>query len=199
MFIIPCCYLASLLFSMVCIPWTETRPMGVRLIDPILPICPRIDCSRLIMLIELFSCASVLYRNTWQIFELLWVDMIFVLFIKSMSLYLMPLYPPHDIIPLQDHLVDKIMNRTHPIFERDLFFSGHTALMCLCTIYCDYNILYLSLTWLMGILLMCNRVHYAIDIFVAPFVAYSTHRWVATYMRHNILALDLVCSNILIS
>jgi hypothetical protein len=83
------------------------------------------------------------------------------------------------MIPLRDPFVEFFgINAT---LTRDLFFSGHTSLMML--LYLTARRQWLRHVYMMGTLTLAvcvviQHVHYAFDVFVAPFVAYGSVRLV---------------------
>lgn len=93
-------------------------------------------------------------------------------------MYLVPLDPPIGIIPLRDPFVEGFFY-DDKVLVKDLFFSGHTSNMVLLTLFMDIkwlkNILILA-SIIVGYLLLVQHVHYAIDVFAAPFFAYLAYR-----------------------
>lgn len=94
-----------------------------------------------------------------------------VLFItRIISIYLVPLDPPTDLV----ELIDPITNRFYgaKFITKDLFFSGHTAtLVCLslCLRKRRDQLIVLSGAIIVGILVLVQHVHYTIDV-IAAFV-----------------------------
>ena len=90
---------------------------------------------------------------------------------------LISLNPPAGLIPLADPLTN-LFYGLHYI-THDLFFSGHTATVCL-IFFC------LKAEWtsdftgfasvLLGFLLLIQHVHYTIDILAAPVFTYAVYR-----------------------
>jgi PAP2 superfamily C-terminal len=94
-----------------------------------------------------------------------------VLFIsRIISIYLVPLDPPKDLV----ELIDPITNRFYgaKFITKDLFFSGHTAtLVCLslCLRKRKDQLIVLTGGIIVGILVLVQHVHYTIDV-IAAFV-----------------------------
>ena len=94
-----------------------------------------------------------------------------VLFItRIISIYLVPLDPPIDLV----ELIDPITNQFYgaKFITKDLFFSGHTAtLVCLslCLRKRRDQLIVLSGAIIVGILVLVQHVHYTIDV-IAAFV-----------------------------
>ncbi len=92
-----------------------------------------------------------------------------LLIFRTLTLTILPLKEPETIVYLEDPFLNYFIYSG--TIDSDLFFSGHTALICL--------IFFLTHKWkwifallgiVMGILLMIQRVHYSIDILAAlPF------------------------------
>ena len=168
-------------YARVYLPFQEQRKDVVQLPDRVLEYFPNKDRS-VYSFGLITSAATTVTGELWftQNFfaaEKLWLKYAFTLIIKAVALYLTPLEVPKGYIALEDKISSHFTNSVET-YGRDLFFSSHTALMCLCLINTAYIWVgvtaFLSLTWM----LMVNRVHYTIDIFMAPFVAYTCHRLV---------------------
>jgi len=98
--------------------------------------------------------------------------------LRSISLYLFPLVPPDGIIPLRDTLLESSFYENQ-VLVKDLFFSGHTANLALLAFLVDIKWLKYILgvcTFIVAFLLLKQHVHYTIDIIVAPFAAYAAYR-----------------------
>ena len=138
---------------------------------------------------------------TWVIFGLIYAGLIiaFFFFIKdphllltalqsylvlvifrSAAMYLLPLNPPTDMIPLNDPFVQ--IFGSGEILTKDLFFSGHTATLFLLFMVANKRILkviFLSFAVIVGISVLLQHVHYSIDIFAAPFFSYTSVKFAA--------------------
>ncbi|RMI00772.1 MAG: hypothetical protein D6681_11155 [Calditrichaeota bacterium] len=96
---------------------------------------------------------------------------------RLIAMYLTPLEPPPSMILLKDPFVELFTTST-PL-TRDLFFSGHTStmfLLFLVTPHARWRSFFLLSTILIGIMVIWQHVHYAIDVFAAPFFAYGSYR-----------------------
>ncbi len=87
------------------------------------------------------------------------------------------------LTPLQYRLEAAAVTFPWPInswnFDNDLFFSGHVAIPFLgFLIFKDSKVRYvfLGLTFLMALVTILTHRHYSIDIFAAPFIAYSCYK-----------------------
>lgn len=181
--------LASVLFSLVSVQLllhqlrlAEVRP-GVVLNDPILGLLPVADLSVPIFVIEYGCALAVLFQLLNHPIRLAigFFGYGAVLLFRWATISLVPLDPPHDIVLLIDPVVEAMGGG--PIFTKDLFFSGHTAAMVMFTLCAPkrrWRLVFGCLTVVIGIMLMIQRVHYAVDVFVAVFMAYGGWRLART-------------------
>ncbi len=160
----------------------EVRP-GVVLNDPILGFFPVADLSVPIFVIEYGCALAVLYMllNHPVRLSVGLVGYGGVMLFRWITITLVPLDPPPDLVLLVDPVVEAMGGG--PIFTKDLFFSGHTAAMMMFTLTAPRRvarIVFGCLTAVIGVMLMIQRVHYAIDVFVALFMAYAGWRLART-------------------
>ena len=135
---------------------------------------------------------------TWYAFSLIYVSIILFLFntikdpnkivlalqtyglmvlFRGIAMYLTPFNAPESILVLNDPFVQ--LFGTGDILTKDLFFSGHTGTSFLLVLLVDnkkLKAIFLIATILVGTAVLLQHVHYTIDVFVAPFVAYSSYR-----------------------
>ena len=90
--------------------------------------------------------------------------------VRMAMMYIVPLDPPIGTIDLQDPLVFIIGTGTK--ITKDLFFSGHTATLFINTL-------------LVAVFVVLQKVHYTVDVMVAPFVAYGAYRFVSFLNGEN--------------
>jgi membrane-associated phospholipid phosphatase len=96
-----------------------------------------------------------------------------LLIVRMTAMYLIPLNPPADMIPLNDPFVQYF--GTGRLLTKDLFFSGHTATLFLLFLSAQnkiLKILFLIFTITVGISVLLQHVHYSIDVFAAFFFTY---------------------------
>lgn len=98
----------------------------------------------------------------------------FLVFLTRMlSIYLIPLNPPEQLIPLIDPISNSFYGKT--FITRDLFYSGHTATLCL-FFFCFRRKLdkmfCFCFTIALAIMLLIQHVHYTIDVLAAPLFTY---------------------------
>jgi len=104
---------------------------------------------------------------------------------RSAAMYLLPLNPPADMIPLNDPFVQ--IFGSGEILTKDLFFSGHTATLFLLFMVANKRILkviFLSFAAIVGISVLLQHVHYSIDVFTAPFFSYTSVKF-AAYIKKS--------------
>jgi hypothetical protein len=99
------------------------------------------------------------------------LSIILIAILRIIAMYLVPLEPPNDIIPLRDPFMEDIFY-SGKVLMKDLFFSGHTSsllLLSLTTPLRKVRIYLLISAGVVASMLMLQHVHYTIDIIAAPF------------------------------
>ena len=152
---------------------------GVVLDDPILKTFNPIDLtwltfaliylSLIIFVVTTFSKPSKLLIS-FQAYGLM-------LIFRTIAMYLTPFEAPAAIILLDDPFVQFFAKGD--ILTKDLFFSGHTGTLFLLFLLADNKSLktiFLILTLMVGTAVLLQHVHYSIDVFVAPFIAYGSYK-----------------------
>lgn len=100
-----------------------------------------------------------------------------MLIFRTIAMYLTPFEAPETILLLNDPFVQFFAKGD--ILTKDLFFSGHTGTLFLVFLLAENKTLktiFLILTILVGAAVLLQHVHYSVDVFVAPFVAYGAYR-----------------------
>ncbi len=110
-----------------------------------------------------------------------------VLIFRMLSIYFFPLEAPANIIVLKDPFVE-FFTGTSIAVTKDLFFSGHTATMCL--LYFFVKNKWLKISFLIsaiavGLMLLIQHVHYTMDVIAAPFFAVFGCRLVILFYRNS--------------
>ena len=100
-----------------------------------------------------------------------WVMMscITITILRMLTMYMLPLEPPANIIPLRDPFLESTFYGGD-VLTKDLFFSGHTSsVLCLALIVVNKRLKYylFGSTACIGILLLLQHAHYTIDIIAA--------------------------------
>lgn len=175
-----CITLIALVLAGLYLCYNETRTNGVVLNDVILAnITPR-DVSTLLFSVTwvcILSGLALLLRTPNGAMRVFWSVCIMSI-LRCTVMYLVPLEPPIGIIPLRDPFVEGAFY-DNKILVKDLFFSGHTSNMVILTLLMDIKWIKTILgiaSAAVGYLLMVQHVHYAIDVFAAPFFAYLAYR-----------------------
>ena len=144
---------------------------GIVLNDGLLAYIPAKDVSILIFLVLYAMIGLLLYRmskNTIMCLTALWA-FIFVCLARIITITLVPLDPPVDIINLADPC--SIFFYHSNVITKDLFFSGHTAtafLAVLCLERKNDILLAILATIAVAVLLLIQHVHYTADVIAAP-------------------------------
>lgn len=152
---------------------------GVVLDDPILRYLHPVNLSAIIFLIiylSVFFSLFYLVRKP-DLFLLAIQSYTLLIVFRIIAMYLIPLNPPINTIPLVDPLVEII--GTGEVLTKDLFFSGHTALLFLLFLVTDnraIKIIFFILTLVLAFLLLMQHVHYSIDVFCAPVFTYASYK-----------------------
>jgi membrane-associated phospholipid phosphatase len=112
-----------------------------------------------------------------NIFIVLLSSFTFLTISRIISIHFFALNAPTSLIVLKDPLSNFFYGTT--FITKDLFYSGHTAtmfLMFLCLEKKTDKWVALTASFLVGILLLIQHVHYSIDVLAAPFFAYIIYR-----------------------
>lgn len=153
---------------------------GIVLNDRVLTSIPAKDVSFFIFILLYSMIGLFLYRmskNTIMCLTALWA-FIFLCVARIITITLVPLNPPNDIINLADPC--SIFFYHSNVITKDLFFSGHTAtvfLGALCMERKRDKMYALIATGVIALLLLIQHVHYTVDILAAPFFT-----WICWYL-----------------
>ncbi len=131
-----------------------------------LPVFMIIWASTLLIIFRLGTDADLFLVVIWG-YNLLTIA-------RMTCIALISLNPPAGLIPLADPLTNLFYGSRY--ITHDLFFSGHTASVCL-IFFClkgriDKYLTGLG-TILIGLLLLVQHVHYTIDVLAAPVFTYA--------------------------
>jgi len=152
---------------------------GVVLNDPILKSFNPIDLTWLIFALIYLSLIIFVITTFSKPNKLLISFQAYglMLIFRTIAMYLTPFEAPEKIILLDDPFVQFFAKGD--ILTKDLFFSGHTGTLFLIFLLAENKTLktiFLILTILVGSAVLLQHVHYSIDVFVAPFVAFASYR-----------------------
>eukprot|EP01047_Picozoa_sp_COSAG01_P090204 COSAG01_NODE_22108_length_871_cov_1.468912_1_plen_189_part_00 len=166
----------------------EQRKDLVILEDKFLEILPTVNCSSLVSIV-LVGCPLMCFaflnsgRGFVLEYEIFLLKYGICLLTKMLTLYVTPLSTPRDFFDFEDH-VSAFLCRTSKAFTKDLFFSGHMCVCCLslftCNDYVTKNVIFIGAI-VMGISLLLTRMHYTVDVLIAPFVSYTCHKFIENY------------------
>jgi hypothetical protein len=163
---------------------------GVILNDVVLDALPRYDVS-LPIFISLWGAALLLIfrvqRHPMIYLRFIWAYC-FLFIARIISIGLTPLDPPPGLIELRDPLSNYFYGSK--FITKDLFFSGHTASICLMA-FClvrpvDRWLVFIG-TAIVGIGVLIQRVHYTADVVVAPVFAYAVY-WLAVRFTQKVIS-----------
>jgi hypothetical protein len=164
---------------------------GMLLNDFVLNALPTRDVSLLVFICLWGAALLLIYRV--QRDPMIYLRFIWgyaLLFItRIVTIGLVPLDPPVGLIELRDPLSNYFYGAK--FITKDLFFSGHTAsicLMALCLVRPLDRWLVFVGTLLVGVGVLIQRVHYTADVVAAPFFAYVVY-WIANRLTQNALTL----------
>lgn len=150
---------------------------GIRFQDPILEMFAARDLTWAI-----FTCIyGAIIAGVWILLydpnrlRILFLAYTLMVFFRLIMMSLLPLDPPAGMILLQDPFVSFFVEGK--TLTRDLFFSGHTATMFLLFLTTPARskklFLFISIIVAAGVLL--QKVHYTIDVLVAPFISFASY------------------------
>jgi hypothetical protein len=160
---------------------------GTVLADPVLALLPRHDVAWPIfglMYGSVVVAVGWLTRQPWLFLRGLWAYA-FSLVLRMATIWLVPLLPPLDILPLPDPFLAQIFHTAaSEAITHDLFFSGHTATVAVLALAVRgwlRPVLLLAMV-AVGSLVLVQRVHYTCDVLAAPLFAWLAY-WVAGFIE----------------
>lgn len=151
---------------------------GVTLPDPILNLFDPIDLTWLTFALIYFSLiiGIISLINNPDILLFTVQLYIFMVIIRIIAMYLLPLNPPDKMIMLKDPVVEFF--GSGKTLTKDLFFSGHTAtLLILFLVSQKKTIKFIFLIDLIIVAtsVLLQHVHYTIDVFAALIFTYACY------------------------
>jgi membrane-associated phospholipid phosphatase len=168
--------LAGVLWSLTnFLNFIENR-QGIILADPLLSHFKPLNLTWLIFGLIYLSLITALFELAKYPKQLMFILQAYSLLvvIRMAAMYIIPLNPPPDMIPLNDPFVEYF--GTGRLLTKDLFFSGHTATLFLLFLTVQskkLKILFLTCTIALGLSVLLQHVHYSIDVLAAPFFTYT--------------------------
>ncbi|MEO6550637.1 MAG: phosphatase PAP2-related protein [Ferruginibacter sp.] len=168
----------------------EARP-GVVLNDWLLNILPASDFSVTIFIFVWSSSLLIIIRGIQQpaIFLRSMSLLIAITIARVITISLVPLDPPLDLINLKDPLTSLSYGGSQVFITKDLFFSGHTSNLFMFYLVLQKKrdkqfALLASIT--VGILVLVQHVHYSIDVIMAFVFTYCLVRFTRNMGFFNI-------------
>lgn len=178
-FVISIIFLAVVLFSLTnFLQFVELRE-GIKINDPVLKLFSPIDLTWLTFILiygALIVAVFYLAKHPDFLLTAIQTYTIMVVF-RICAMYLMPLDAPESLIPLVDPFVEFFGGGN--TLENDLFFSGHTATLFILFLTAQnkkIKKIFLFATILVAAAVILQHVHYTIDVFIAPFVSFTSYK-----------------------
>ena len=148
---------------------------GTMPFEPLLTHLPAKDVTIPLFLV-LYSTLLVLVvlaiRSPLLVLRTIQAALILLLFRMAM-MAMFPLVAPPGLITLQDPLTQLFYPTSEP-FEKDLFFSGHTANMFLFALAVpsrNWRLVFLAAAAFVAAAVLVQHVHWTVDVVAAPFFA----------------------------
>lgn len=157
---------------------------GILLNDPVLSLFNPIDLTWPIFGLIYFSLLLFIYINRkdpGKIMIALQAYGLMVVF-RIIAMYLTPFEAPEKLLLLNDPFVQ--LFGKGDVLTKDLFFSGHTGTLFLLFLLANnkkIKTVFLISTIFVGLAVLLQHVHYSIDVFIAPFIAYGSYRIVKNF------------------
>lgn len=151
---------------------------GVSFVDPLHTVIGPVDMtvSIFVVLYGALIVAIASMMRTPTIFFKAIRGYTMLIGIRIVCMWLLPLDPPTTMIALSDPLVQLFTTGTSTPLTRDLFFSGHTSILCLVGFVLPHRtlkIVFFILAAFVGVAVILQHVHYSIDVVVAPLAAWA--------------------------
>jgi len=179
LFLVSITLILMVVFTRYFLLWNEDRH-GISIYDPFINTTVPIDFSIILFLLTNVTVFLGFLRQLklpYTTIQYL-IGVIFILLMRLILIFLFPLYAPDNIIPLRDLFLESTIYADKPM-TRDLFFSGHTANLCL-LFFIEKNrwlkVLFGVITLVVGILLIWQHVHYTIDVMFAPILTFVCYK-----------------------
>lgn len=157
---------------------------GAVLADPLLHLLPRADVTTPVFVLmygAVLGAVGWLTRQPLLFLRGLW-GYFLLLVLRIVSIWLVPLNPPLDLVPMPDPFTAFFFHTAAAeAITKDLFFSGHTATVAILALAVRGRWLRGTLALaavLIGVLVLVQRVHYSYDVLAAPLFAWFAY-WLA--------------------
>lgn len=188
-------FIAVGLFNLHFLKIWQTRA-GMQVNDLVLNMLPPIDFSIPIFAVE-YTALLLAFFYVIQTPRLLvrGLQMFALSFIaRTITIYLIPLEPPRDIILLNDPIATFCFQTETVYVTKDLFFSGHVSAMFLFFLLIENKVLRLYIfaaTIAIATMILWQHVHYTMDVLCAPLVSYVCYKFVNWWHLQTKYGLEL--------
>jgi membrane-associated phospholipid phosphatase len=150
---------------------------GMVLQDFVLDAIPAMDVSIPTFAIIWSVVLLVFYRiyQNPRLFLVVAYGFILMCVLRVLTISLLPLHPPTGLIVLKDPIANIAYGGNGIFITKDLFYSGHTGNMFLFFLCLEHKwdkIIALTASFLVGILVMVQHIHYSIDVLAAFLFTY---------------------------
>ncbi|MDJ0363838.1 phosphatase PAP2-related protein [Hymenobacter sp. H14-R3] len=156
--------------------------------DPLLHMLPRHDVATPVFVLMyggVLVAVGWLTRQPQLFLRGLW-GYALLLLLRMASIWLVPLAPPLDMVPMADPFTATLFH-TGAGITKDLFFSGHTGTVAILALAVRGRWLRPALALvalLIGVLVLVQRVHYTYDVVAAPLFALFAY-WLAAFITRR--------------
>jgi hypothetical protein len=150
---------------------------GMVLQDFVLDAIPAKDVS-IPTFVVIWSVVLLVFYRIYQnprLFLVVAYGFILMCIARVLTISLIPLNPPPGLIALKDPIANIAYGGKNIFITKDLFYSGHTGnmfLFFLCLQHKWDKIIALSASFMVGILVMVQHIHYTIDVLAAFIFTY---------------------------
>lgn len=150
---------------------------GIVLQDFVLDAIPAMDVS-IPTFIIIWSVVLLVFYRIYQnprLFLVVAYGFILMCILRVLTISILPLNPPAGLIVLKDPIANIAYGGNGIFITKDLFYSGHTGNMFLFFLCLERKwdkIFALTASFLVGILVMIQHIHYSIDVITAFIFTY---------------------------
>jgi membrane-associated phospholipid phosphatase len=150
---------------------------GMVLQDFVLDAIPAKDVS-IPTFVVIWSVVLLVFYRIYQsprLFLVVAYGFILMCLARVLTISLLPLNPPPGLITLKDPIANIAYGGNGIFITKDLFYSGHTGnmfLFFLCLQHKWDKIIALAASFIVGILVMVQHIHYSIDVIAAFIFTY---------------------------
>ncbi len=167
--------------------YIESR-QGTVLNDPLLSIIPTANVAIPLFILtyigSIFGIIYVIRKPDMTVLTAL--TYMLILIVRMGCMYVTPLEPPVNIIPLRDIFLESTFYSGN-VMLKDLFFSGHTASMFLFFMVIQnkkIKTVYAFITLAVACLLLIQHAHYTVDVIIAPIMVWFSYR-IAIFIQNK--------------